>query len=45
MMNHMAADFAPEFEVSTEAMRIRRENLGLLKMVHGGQMLNLEKAG
>ena len=45
MMNHMASDFAPAFEVSNEAMRIRLENLGLLKKVQGGQLLNLEKAG
>jgi adenine-specific DNA-methyltransferase len=45
MMNHIASDFAPLFGVSTEAMRIRLENLGLLKKAQGGQLLNLEAAG
>jgi len=45
MMNHLASDLAPKFEVSTEAMRIRLESLGLLKKVQGGQLLNLEAAG
>lgn len=45
MMNHLASDLAPQFEVSTEAMRIRLESLGLLKKVQGGQLLNLEAAG
>lgn len=45
MMNHIATDFASKFEVSTEAMRIRLESLGLLKKAQGGQFLNLEKAG
>lgn len=45
MMNHMASEIAPAFEVSTEAMRIRLENLGLLKKVQGGELLNLERAG
>jgi hypothetical protein len=45
MMNHIASDFAPQFGVSTEAMRIRLENLGLLKKVQGRQFLDLEAAG
>lgn len=45
LMNHVASDLAPEFQVSVEAMRIRLEALGLLKKVEGGQMLNLEAAG
>jgi Zn-dependent peptidase ImmA (M78 family) len=45
MMNHLASDLAPQFEVSTEAMRIRLENLGLMQKVQGGQLLNLEAAG
>ena len=45
IMNNIASNFAPLFHVSVEAMRIRLENLGLLKKVQGGQLLNLEKAG
>jgi len=45
MMNHVASDFAPQFGVSIEAMRIRLENLGLLKKVQGRQLLDLEAAG
>lgn len=45
LMNHVASDLAPEFQVSVEAMRIRLEALGLLKKAEGGQMLNLEAAG
>ena len=45
MMTDIASDFASDFEVSKEAMRIRLEVLGLLKKVQGGQLLNLEKAG
>ena len=45
MMNNIASMFAPAFHVSVEAMRIRLENLGLLKKVDGGQLLNLQPAG
>jgi Zn-dependent peptidase ImmA (M78 family) len=45
MVNHIASDFAPRFGVSTEATRIRLENLGLLKRAQGRQLLDPEAAG
>lgn len=45
MMNHIAEDFAHDFAVSVEAMRIRLENLGLLVKVRGDQLLKMEAAG